>query len=88
MLHRIMNAARKGMNIRILRTPVWVWSLVVIGTLLMRDTVMVFLTYAAAIGITLSGITLMVGGRHARRWAGRLFAYSVALAILAGLLAR
>jgi len=86
-MFRILNPVRRLMNVRIFHVSLWVWLVTIGGALLARTIISAFLMYAAAIGIVGSGIILMVGGRHARRWTGRLFAYSVGLELLAVLLA-
>lgn len=86
-MNRILNPVRRLMNVRVFHAPLWVWLATIAGAIVARAVVSAFLSFGAIACILGSGIVLMLGGRRARQWTGRLLAYGICLEFLAVILA-
>ena len=82
MMHRILRSPRRR-SLRVL--PI---VAIVIGAIILHDIAATMLYYGAIVGIAISGIALIVGGRRGKSWCSKLLIYSVGVALLAYLLAQ
>ena len=82
MMHRIPRSRRR-MILHVL--PI---VAIVIGAIIFHDAAAAILYYGAIVGIAISGIALIVGGRRGKGWCSKLLIYSVGVALLAYLLAQ
>ena len=86
MISGILHKVRRFLSKPVLGLPLWVLLLTLVGVLIARKAIATLLMYGAAVGILLSAISLIAGGKNAKSWAKSLLIYSVVLELIALLL--